>query len=77
MSPQASVSVVVPCFRCTDTIERAIASVAAQTVVPEEVILVDDASGDGTRMLLHEISRRYAPGWIKLVLLDGRSRHSP
>lgn len=70
MSPQASVSVVVPCFRCTDTIERAIASVAAQTVVPEEVILVDDASGDGTRMLLHEISRRYAPGWIKLVLLD-------
>lgn len=70
MIKTASVSVVVPCFRCTKTIERAIASVAAQTVLPAEVILVDDASGDDTRALLQELRSRYSEGWIKLVLLD-------
>jgi len=67
---QATVSVVIPCFRCTKSIERAVASVAAQTVLPAEVILVDDASGDGTRDLLQAISGEYPTGWIKLVLLD-------
>ncbi len=67
---QAAVSVIIPCFRCAKTIERAIASVAAQTVLPAEVILVDDASGDGTRLLLSELKSHYATGWVKLVLLD-------
>ena len=66
----SSVSVVIPCYRCTGTIERAVASVAAQTRRPAEVILVDDASGDGTRKLLQNLSQRYEPGWIKLVFLD-------
>lgn len=66
----AAVSVVVPCFRCDRTIERAIASVAAQTLRPAEVILVDDASGDDTRALLKKLSHQYEPGWIKLVLLE-------
>lgn len=70
MKKTASVSVVIPCFQCTQTLERAVASVAAQTVSPAELILVDDASGDGTRALLHSLSDRYEPGWIKLVLLD-------
>lgn len=39
-------------------------------MLPAEVILVDDASGDGTRALLQEICSRYETGWIKLVLLD-------
>ena len=42
------VSVVVPCFRSSATIERALRSVAAQSVLPREVIVVDDASGDDT-----------------------------
>lgn len=65
-----SVSVVIPCYRCAGTIERAIASVAAQTRRPAEVILVDDASGDDTRALLQSLSQRYEPSWIKLVFLD-------
>ena len=65
-----SVSVVIPCYRCAGTIERAIASVATQTLRPAEVILVDDASGDGTRMLLQKLSQHYEPGWIKLVFLE-------
>ena len=66
----ASVSVVIPCYRCAGTIERAVASVAAQTRRPAEVILVDDASGDGTRKLLQNLSQHYEPDWIKLVFLD-------
>lgn len=65
-----SVSVVIPCYRCANTIERAIASVAAQTLQPSEVILVDDASGDGTRAALTSLASKFASGWIKLVLLD-------
>lgn len=70
MIVKASVSVVIPCFRCARTIERAIASVAAQTQLPAEVILVDDASGDDTRAVLTKLSQQFAPGWIKLVCLD-------
>ncbi|MGV8803652.1 MAG: glycosyltransferase family 2 protein [Polaromonas sp.] len=65
-----SVSVVLPCYRCMRTLERAVASVAAQTALPLEVILVDDGSSDGTRELLMALRERHAPGWIKLVLLD-------
>ncbi len=66
----AAVSVIIPCFRCSKTIVRALASVAAQTLRPAEVILVDDASGDGTRALLHELRAQHPPDWVKLVLLD-------
>ena len=65
-----SVSVVVPCYRCMRTVERAVASVAAQTALPLEVILVDDGSLDGTREVLMALRERHVPGWIKLVLLD-------
>lgn len=70
MTNSALVSVVIPCYRCTRTIERAVASVAAQTLLPAELILVDDASGDDTRSLLTKLSQQYSPGWIKLVFLD-------
>jgi glycosyltransferase involved in cell wall biosynthesis len=43
----ASVSVVVPCYRCSDTLERAVNSILRQTLLPIELILVDDHSDDG------------------------------
>ncbi len=42
------VSVVVPCFRAAATIGRALRSVAGQTALPSEIIVIDDASGDDT-----------------------------
>lgn len=69
-SRQAPVSVIIPCYRCAATLERAVASVAAQSQVPAEVILVDDCSGDGTRAILQTIASQYAPGWVRTVLLD-------
>jgi glycosyltransferase involved in cell wall biosynthesis len=42
------VSVVIPAYRRPDAVRRAVASVLAQSAAPAEVIVVDDASGDGT-----------------------------
>lgn len=64
------VSVVIPCYRCTQTVERAVASVAAQTALPQELILVEDGSEDETRAVLVALGQRFAPGWIKLVFLE-------
>lgn len=66
----APVSVVVPCFRCAQTIGEAVASVAAQTLPPAEVLLVDDCSGDGTLDALRHLAAAYPPGWIRVVALD-------
>lgn len=45
-SKQANVSVIIPCYRCVETVERAVQSVVQQTMIPAEIILVDDASDD-------------------------------
>jgi len=65
----ASVSVVIPCYRCAKTIRRAVASVARQTVPVTEIILVDDASGDETIDTLRALQREYGETWVKLVEL--------
>lgn len=70
MNHLSPVSVIIPCYRCAATLERAVASVAAQSEVPAEVILVDDCSGDDTRAMLQTLAARYAPGWVRTVLLE-------
>lgn len=66
----APVSVVIPCWRCSKTIERAVASVAAQTLLPAEVLLIDDASGDTTLDTLHRVAAAYSQGWVKVLSLS-------
>lgn len=62
------VSVVIPCYRCSKTIQRAVESVARQTVRPLELILVDDASGDDSVHRLQAMEAQSA-GWIRLIRL--------
>ena len=62
------VTVIIPCYRCASTIQRAIKSVINQTQKPAEVILVDDASGDETLVVLRELQQQY-PDWIKVIVL--------
>ena len=64
----APVSVVVPCYRCLASLERAVTSVLQQTQRPAELILVDDASGDGTWELLQTLQARHGD-WVKTVAL--------
>lgn len=64
-----AVSVVIPCYRCAGTIERAIESIYRQTIPPHEVILVDDCSADATVEVLYKVQAKYSPGWIKVIEL--------
>lgn len=66
---ECDVSVVIPCYRCSDTLGRALASVAAQSLLPAEVILVDDASGDETEQVMDSLVAEYSQGWVKTVHL--------
>jgi len=47
-----SVSVIIPAYNSEGTIIRALQSVVAQTLAPQEIIVVDDASTDKTRDLI-------------------------
>ncbi|MDZ4202895.1 MAG: glycosyltransferase family 2 protein [Gallionella sp.] len=70
----APVSVVVPCYCCAGTIRRALASVAEQTMVPCEVILVEDASPDDgkTREMLNLVVAEYGHVFaIKTIFMNG------
>lgn len=67
----APVSVVIPCYRCAGTIGDALASVAAQTLPPAEVLMVEDCSGDGTLDALRRLASAYPPGWVRVLALDG------
>lgn len=70
MSRIVDVSVVVPCYRCAQTIERAVQSVADQTQQPLELILVNDASPDAeTALCLRRIRDRH-PQWVRVVSLS-------
>lgn len=69
MRPVAAVSVVIPVFRASKLVVAAIESVARQTVLPREVIVVDDASGDDTTSAVAALQALYPDQWLKLVCL--------
>lgn len=64
------VSVVIPCWRSSTTIERAVSSVAAQKLRPSEVLLIDDASGDTTLETLYKVAADYPQGWVRVLSLS-------
>ncbi|RQS19257.1 glycosyltransferase [Burkholderia sp. Bp8992] len=68
--PVAPVSVIVPCHRSVATLERAVASVYAQTWRPAELILVDDASPDDTLACIESLRTRYGGDWIRVIALS-------
>lgn len=67
MPEKACVSVVVPCYCCSETIGRAISSIAQQSLLPAEIILVDDCSSDETLQELYKVQANYPAGWIKVI----------
>ena len=73
VAPRAPVSAVIPCFRCKETIRRAVASVARQSLVPAELILVDDASEDGTLAILTDLRGEFGERWVRIIALDRNS----
>lgn len=69
----APISTIIPCYRCSDTICQAVDSVAQQTLLPAEVILVENGSGDQTLDVLLQLQHDYGKDWIKILrLTDNR-----
>ncbi len=66
----APVSVVIPCYRAAATIVRALASVAAQSCRPSEVVVVVDGSDDATLKVLSVLVKEYGENWLKVFFLE-------
>lgn len=64
------VSVIIPCYKSIETIERAVHSVYQQLLRPAEVIVVDDCSPDETLSFLYSLRDKYPCGWLKVVALS-------
>lgn len=70
-SGSRSVSVVIPTYNCADLLPRAIRSTYAQTLLPSEVIVVDDGSTDSTADIVRGMSGRLPAGFTLLQKTNG------
>lgn len=70
----APVSVIIPCYRCDQTIDRAVDSIVMQTMRPMEVIMVDDGNDGTTQKAIEQISKKAGDDiCIKIVRLERNS----
>lgn len=69
------VSVVIPTYNGASYIREALESVFSQTLVPGEIVVVDDASTDGTAGIVQEIAR-HAPIPLRLIT-ESRNHGGP
>lgn len=68
-----SVSVIIPAYNAEDTIAETIASVRSQTLADLEVIIIDDASTDGTAAVIAAAAARDA----RLIVLRQPNNRGP
>ena len=69
MPGKTDISVIVAAYQAAGTIERTLASIAAQTLKPLEVVVVDDGSTDGT----FEVAKALGPDMNGIELLVFRT----
>lgn len=65
------VSVIIPCYLSSKTLARALDSVVNQTLLPSEVILIDDASPDNGETLkaIHNLVQKYT-GTLNIKVVE-------
>ncbi len=71
----APVSVIIPCYRCANTVERALNSILRQTLMPSEILFVEDVSGDGNETVdkLHDLVAGYDGKIVIRILCMNRN----
>ena len=69
------ISVIIPCYNVEKFIDRCFDSIVNQTIGMDklEIIMIDDASGDGTWNKLAEYEKKY-PDDVMIIHLDQNSR---
>lgn len=72
----ADLSVVVPCYNSRETILRAIRSVLSQSVLPREIVIVDDCSSDDTVRVLNDFLGTYKGG-VRILIIENDANHGP
>ena len=57
----APISVIIPCFNSSETIDKCLSSVINQTLLPSEILLIDDCSSDKglTKKRLKTLQEKY------------------
>lgn len=65
----APVSVIIPCYNCAATIDRAVDSVARQSWRPAELILVDDGNAEDTLNALRMQEQRPGSALVRIIRL--------
>ena len=65
-----SISVVIPCYNCSETIGQCVESVVNQKQKVKEIILINDGSSDSTLEVLHKIKSSYQDILIDFVIID-------
>jgi glycosyltransferase involved in cell wall biosynthesis len=71
------ISVIIPCYNCSASIDRAIMSVMEQIALPSEIILIDDCSDDS--LLTIKAIRNYQQKYknLNIVILQMASNKGP
>lgn len=71
------ISVIIPCYNCSGSIDRAIESVMEQAALPSEIILIDDCSDDNllTIKAIKNIQKKYKN--VNIVILQMVSNKGP
>jgi glycosyltransferase involved in cell wall biosynthesis len=60
MTSSAPISVIIPCYRCKETITAAVDSALNQTLPPAEIYLIDDHANDGTLEVLLDLEKTHS-----------------
>jgi glycosyltransferase involved in cell wall biosynthesis len=67
------ISVIITVKNGAKLIEKALISIASQTVLPDEIVIVDDGSDDDTCSVIESIQHKYLCG-IRLIKTNGIGR---
>jgi glycosyltransferase involved in cell wall biosynthesis len=77
MNKKADVSVIIPYFNNSSTIYRTIISVYNQTLLPKEIIVIDDFSNKREKIYLHKILKLFDNKKIKINLIRNKQNFGP
>src|SRR5690606_22460427 len=68
-----SISVVIPCYNASKTIERCVESVIKQTYKVDEIVLIDDCSTDETWTILENIEVKHKNTFFIQLISTGKN----